>query len=231
MIVVHPGVDTKVFLPAPRDKAARAALGWHRHRTILIVGRLQRRKGHDMMIEALPHVRQVVPDVRLAIVGQGPERGRLAELARQHDVEDLVIFHGKLADSELLRAYQQCDLFALPNREINGDIEGFGMVLLEAQACGQAVIAGDSGGTREAMIPGKTGDLVDCTRAKPLANAVVRLLSDEDRRHAYGKNGREWVCRNFDWEALARQSAELFGVALRPSCSQPSLASAGLGNV
>ncbi len=145
IIVLNPGVDTDYFVPAECSQD-RESLGWEGRTVILTVGRLQKRKGHDRLIEALPAIRKAVPKILYAILGDGEERLALEKLARLLDVEAHTQFLGERDDITLLRAYQQCDLFALPNRRVNSDIEGFGMVLVEAQACGKAVIAGNSGG-------------------------------------------------------------------------------------
>jgi cytidyltransferase-like protein len=117
-----------------------------------------------------------------------------------------------LSDAELIECYQQCDLFVLPNRTVEGDFEGFGMVLVEAQACGQPVIAGDSGGTRETMIVGETGLIVDCTRPEPLAEAVGELLVDKGRRARMGQAAREHALAQFDWPQLAARAAGILGL-------------------
>jgi phosphatidylinositol alpha-1,6-mannosyltransferase len=117
---------------------------------------------------------------------------------------------GEMREEQLLKCYQQCDLFALPNVTINGDFEGFGMVLVEAQACGKPVIAGRSGGTSEAMRDGETGRLVNCENESELASAVVALLSDEALRRRMGDTGRRWVERKFDWEAKSTEAQAVF---------------------
>lgn len=119
------------------------------------------------------------------------------------------------ADEELIVCYQQCDVFALPNRQVGWDIEGFGIVLLEAQACGKAVLAGRSGGTVEAIQSGVTGELVPCEQPEPLAEAIVGLLSDPERRRAMGAAGRAWVLGRFDWPVLQRQATQMFSRPLR----------------
>ncbi len=207
---VHPGVDTDRFTPAPPAPAARERLGWGARRVLLTVGRLQRRKGHDVLIRSLPEIRRRVPDVLYAIVGDGEERQSLERLARRLGLEDSVRFMGEVDDAALVDCYRQCDLFVLPNREIAGDIEGFGLVLLEAQACGRPVVAGDSGGTRETMDPGRTGVLVACDDSRELAGRLVELLGDRSRLEAMGTAGREWVERRFGWDASARRAAEVF---------------------
>lgn len=208
--VLHPGVDTRRFQPAkvrqdggPENSGTEAC-------TILTVGRLQKRKGHDMLIRALPRIRAEIPDVRYAIVGEGDQRPILEALTREMGVSDCVQFLGEVGDEEMIRRYQECDLFALPNREVNGDIEGFGIVLLEAQACGKPVLAGDSGGTAETMIPGETGLIADCTGPELLASALIELLHDSERLAQMGQAAREWVVEQFDWESLAAKAKRIF---------------------
>ena len=109
-----------------------------------------------------------------------------------------------------MQCYQQCDLFVLPNRQVGRDIEGFGMVLLEAQACGKPVIAGASGGTAETMQPGETGYVVCCDEQRKLAAIVAELLLDPDRRTRMGESARSWVVERFDWDVLGTEAADLF---------------------
>lgn len=208
--VLHPGVDTKQFKPAPPDEAWRRAHGWNDRRVILTVGRLQKRKGHDMLIRALPKIREVVPNVLYAIVGDGDERAALEQLTAQLEVQQHVQFLGALTDEAIIPCYQQCDLFALPNREVDGDFEGFGIVLLEAQACGKPVIAGDSGGTAETMVHGETGEIVDCTGPVELVDAVTKQLKDGRRRSKMGCIGRAWVVDHLSWAKLAGRAATMF---------------------
>src|SRR5262249_29561593 len=117
---------------------------------------------------------------------------------------------GEIEDDAMVRCYQQCDLFALPNRQVGKDIEGFGMVLLEAQACGRPVLAGTSGGTAETMRIPETGRVVSCDDLDALAAMVIELLSDREKLDQMGVAGRQWVVDRFDWAALSRQAAELF---------------------
>jgi phosphatidylinositol alpha-1,6-mannosyltransferase len=207
--ILHPGVDTTRFTPAPRCNELRRRLGWEDRPTVLSVGRLQRRKGHDMLIRALPDIVREVPDVLYVIIGDGDEREYLGNLTQELGVTGHVQFRGETSDQELVQCYQQCDLFALPNREIDRDIEGFGMVLLEAQACGKPVIAGDSGGTAETMVVGETGLIIDCRGPQPLAETIAALLAATARREEMGRAAREWVQQQFDWEMLARQAASI----------------------
>jgi phosphatidylinositol alpha-1,6-mannosyltransferase len=217
--LMHPGVDVERFLPArcvPRlepgneEREERSRLGWQNRLVVLTVGRLQKRKGHDMLIRALPAIRPTVPDVLYSIVGDGDERDSLHRLVAELGLHDHVQFRGETSDDELIRCYQQCDLFVLPNRDVNGDFEGFGMVLLEAQACGKAVVAGASGGTAETMSIGQTGHVVACDRPEELAALVIRLLLDEPLRAKMGEAARRWAVERFSWDSLSRQAHELF---------------------
>jgi phosphatidylinositol alpha-1,6-mannosyltransferase len=208
--VMHPGVDAGKFRPAAPDDAVRARLGWTNRQVVLTVGALQKRKGQDMLIRALPAIRRRCPAVLYAIAGEEWEREYIDALVCDLNVRDLVQFRGVPDEAELVDCYQQCDLFALPNRQVNWDIEGFGIVLLEAQACGKAVVAGASGGTAEAMEADRTGLLVDCATPDRLGELVGDLLQDPARAAAMGRRGREWVASNFDWKVLTPAAADLF---------------------
>jgi phosphatidylinositol alpha-1,6-mannosyltransferase len=208
--LLHPGVDVARFVPADCSAEVRWRLGWHGRPIVLTVGRLQKRKGHDRLIHAMKRIRESIPDVLYAIVGEGEERPRLEALIGQLGLEGHVRLYGQLGDDDLLQCYQQCDLFALPNREVDGDIEGFGMVLLEAQACGKPVIAGTSGGTAETMCEGETGRLVPCDGPEDLAAVVTGLLLDDAQRERMGRAARRWTVEHFSWQSLVRQAQTLF---------------------
>jgi phosphatidylinositol alpha-1,6-mannosyltransferase len=208
--VVNPGVDTEQFVPAPRDPAVREQLGWGDRRVILTVGRLQKRKGHDTMIRALQMIREQIPDALYAIVGDGEERQSLESLVRELGLSDHVRFMGEIVDRALIQCYQQCDLFVLPNRQVGQDIEGFGMVLVEAQACGKPVIAGASGGTAETMKIPDTGQVVDCTKPDELSAAIVQRLADRQQMDRMGECARNWAVSSFDWWSIANQASQLF---------------------
>jgi phosphatidylinositol alpha-1,6-mannosyltransferase len=162
------------------------------------------------MIRALAAIREAVPGVLYAVAGDGEERATLEELAGQSGLREHVQFLGEVDDDRLVRCYQQCDLFVLPNRQVGRDIEGFGMVLLEAQACGKPVIAGASGGTAETMRIPETGLVVPCDGPGELAAAVVALLDDPGRRARMGAAARAWVVERFDWESLSQQAEAIF---------------------
>jgi phosphatidylinositol alpha-1,6-mannosyltransferase len=207
--ILHPGVDAQRFRPAPQDPAARAALGWSQGPVVLTVARLQERKGHDRMLAALPALLARQPRLLWAVIGDGSRHVGLRSEVAAKGLDAHVRFHGEIDDRALVRAYQQCDLFVLPNREAAGDFEGFGMVLLEAQACGRAVVAGASGGTGEAMRDGETGLRVDADDPAQIAAAIRSLLDDPERLRAMGQAARRFAER-FDWEACRRRAVEIW---------------------
>lgn len=209
LVVMHPGVDTRTFAPAVADPEVRRRLGWDERRVVLTVGTLQKRKGQDMMIRALPMIRARCPDVLYSLIGNGRERDYLEALVDEYGVRDLVQFRGAPADGELVECYQQCDLFALPNRQVGWDLEGFGIVLIEAQACGKPVIAGASGGAPETVRPGITGEVLSGDSPETLGHMVAALLDDPRRRLTMGAEARRWAER-FDWNVLCRQAQVIF---------------------
>jgi phosphatidylinositol alpha-1,6-mannosyltransferase len=208
--LLYPGVDTERFLPAPRDLAVREQIGWGERPVLLTVGRLDRRKGQDQVIRALGAIRQTVPDILYVIVGGGEDRIYLEDLVNKTGQRGHVQFLGELTDDDLVRCYQQCDLFVLANRQVGKDFEGFGMVLLEAQACGKPVVAGASGGTAETMHIPETGVVVPCEEPDALAALLAELLVDRKRRESMGQVARNWVIEHFDWATLSREAAQLF---------------------
>jgi len=210
VIVLNPGVDADRFIPAERDQSIRDKLNWQDRPVILTVGRLQERKGQDILIQALPQIKKHIPDILYAVVGGGEEKPKLENLVKKLSLEVNVQFFDEISDEDMVRCYQQCDLFALPNRTVGNDIEGFGMVLVEAQACAKPVIAGNSGGTAETMLIGETGFIVDCTHPKPLADKIIELLASPDKLVTMGKAARAHVSAALDWSTLARKAESIF---------------------
>lgn len=228
--VLSPGVDATRFCPAERSDEVRKKLGWGSRPVVLSVGRLQKRKGHAQLIRALQEVKIAVPDVLYAIVGEGIEQESLHRMIGELGLQEHVILHGDLPGVNLIHAFQQCDLFALPNIEVAGDIEGFGIVLLEAQACGRPVIAGDSGGTAETMRDGETGRIVDCREVGLLAKTLSELLADHTRRERMGIAARQWILDKFDWNRLRPTARQVIAETFMTECEQgnsPTLAPAG----
>jgi phosphatidylinositol alpha-1,6-mannosyltransferase len=162
------------------------------------------------MILALHAIRKKCPDILYSIVGDGERREFLADSVEREGLQAHVQFLGEVDDQQLLRCYQQCDLFVLPNHQVGNDIEGFGIVLLEAQSCGKAVVAGSSGGTLETMRVPATGRIVSCDSPDQLGGTVAELLVNEKLRNNMGRFGREWIVDKFDWDVLSRRAEEVF---------------------
>ena len=208
-MVLHPGVDTERFKPAERNLIIRKQLGWEDRPVILTVGRLQERKGQDMTIKSMPEIIKRLPNTLYAIIGNGERKEYLLSLVEELNLQDHVLFHDEISDEQMIQCYQQCDCFILPNRQVGNDIEGFGMVLVEAQACGKLVIAGDSGGTKETLIEGTTGFVVDCTSEKTLSNKLLEILTTTDSKISQLKC-RQHVEDNFNWSKLALKAEHIF---------------------
>jgi phosphatidylinositol alpha-1,6-mannosyltransferase len=209
-----PGVDTERFHP---DPASRAELRT-RHRlgqrpTVVCVSRLVPRKGQDMLIRALPSIRRRVDGAALVIAGGGPYLAALQRLAQRFRVSDHVRFTGPVPAAELPAHHALADVFAMPCRTRGAglNVEGLGIVFLEASATGVPVIAGYSGGAPETVRPGETGLVVDGRSVAQVADAVTELLADPDRAAAMGAAGRDWVTAQWRWDMLAARLADLLG--------------------
>lgn len=207
--VLHPGVDTSRFEVAAPDTSFRQKMGWSGKRVLLTVGRLQRRKGQDFLIKSMPALLKEFPDLFYAVVGRGECYDELISLVDQHKLHDNVCVYPNMDDEALIKCYQQCDIFILPNRTIDNDIEGFGMVLVEAQVCGKPVIAGDSGGTRETMNIGKTGHIIDCGSTENLLNGLSPIL--RNREIVDGEvDIADYAKKRFNWDQHVAKAKRLF---------------------
>ncbi len=177
---------------------------------LLTVGRLEERKGQDSVIRALGELLRRHPQLVYVIVGTGPDGQRLRQLAEEYQVAERVIFAGRIPDEELPAYYQNCDVFCMPARELsNRDVEGFGIVYLEANAYGKPVIGGKSGGVAEAIVHGQTGLLVSSGDQSELVQAIDRLLTDHAFAARLGQTGRTRVEKEFNWETRARALRQL----------------------
>ena len=206
------GVDTDRFAP---DEVARAELR-ARYRlgerpVVGCVSRLVPRKGQDMLIRAMPAIRQRVPGAALVIVGGGPYRTSLRRLAHRFGVAEHVVFTDGVPSDELPAHHALADVFAMPCRTRGGgmDVEGFGIVYLEASATGVPVVAGRSGGAPETVRDGETGVVVDGWDVGAIAASVSDLLADPHRAARMGEAGRRWVLDSWQWSTQAQRLAEL----------------------
>ncbi|OBI32291.1 glycosyltransferase family 4 protein [Mycolicibacter sinensis] len=207
-----PGVDTDRFRPDPGARAElRVRHGLGGRPTVVCVSRLVPRKGQDMLIRALPVIRQRVDGAALVIVGGGPYAEKLRKLAADCGVADAVTFTGGVPAAELPAYYLLGDVFAMPCRTRGAglDVEGLGIVFLEASAAGVPVVAGRSGGAPETVLDNRTGRVVDGRSVAAIADAVSGLLADPDRAAAMGAAGRDWVTSRWRWDTLAGRMADL----------------------
>jgi phosphatidylinositol alpha-1,6-mannosyltransferase len=216
VVVIAPGVDSARYRPDLDGTAIRARHHLGERPVLVTVGRLAptaQYKGHDTVIKALPAIRRHVGEVAYLVVGTGPDQPRLEALATQVGVSAHVVFAGYVSDAELPSYFAAGDVFVMPNRVDplgKGEAtEGFGMVFLEAAACGLPVIAGNNGGARDAVVHEQTGLLLDVPDAAHVAEAAGCLLTDRPLARRLGAQGRERVLREFTWDRSAARLARL----------------------
>ena len=212
MVRLAPGVDNALFRPGAGGDGVRDRLGLGNRRVVICVSRLVRRKGQDTLIRAWPQVlagsssREGSEPV-LLLVGDGPYRKQLVRLAEQAGVSDSVVFAGSVAEADLPACYDAADVFAMPcrTRQRGLDVEGLGIVYLEASASGLPVISGDSGGAPDAVLPGETGYVVPGRDTAAVAARISGLLSDPVGAAAMGEKGAAWVDREWRWDLVAER--------------------------
>ncbi len=202
LTVLHNGTDPARFHPV-ETTALRRQLGLDGRSVLLTLSRLVPRKGIDTVLRALPEVAAEVPDVCYLVGGSGPDRPRLEMLVRELGLTDRVRFLGKIPDEQLLQYYNLCDVFVLPSRQDPPHVEGFGIVFLEAGACGKPVVGARAGGIPDAVRAGETGLLVEPDDAQELAQALLRLLQDADLAARLGAGGQQRVRLNATWDHAA----------------------------
>jgi phosphatidylinositol alpha-1,6-mannosyltransferase len=211
---LHGAVDAGTFRPGAGRAERRAALGLADRPVVVCVSRLVKRKGQDVLIRALPEIRRRVPGATLLIVGSGPDEDRQRRLAADTGVAASVVFTGGVPWADLPSYYAAGDVFAMPcrTRRRGLDVEGLGMVYLEASAAGLPVIAGDSGGAPDAVLPGRTGHVVDGRNPAAVADRAAGLLADPAGSAAMGAAGRAWVLEEWGWDLQTRRLRELLEV-------------------
>jgi phosphatidylinositol alpha-1,6-mannosyltransferase len=177
---------------------------------ILSINRLIERKGNDVMVQAMPAILKEIPNAVYVIGGSGQYEGKLREMVKDFHLEERVIFVNNLSDNEVIKFYKSCDVFVMPSRTLRQeDTEGFGVVFLEANACGKPVIGGRSGGIPEAVAEGYSGLLVDPLNVDEIARAVIRLLKDKDYATQLGTQGKKRVQEQFDSRFYIQDIKEL----------------------
>jgi phosphatidyl-myo-inositol dimannoside synthase len=209
---VPPGVDTDRFAPDPAARTEmRSRYGLGDRPVVVCLSRLVPRKGQDMLIRALPAIRDRVDGAMLMIVGNGPYLDTLRRLARETGVSEHVVFTGGVPGAELPAHHAMADVFAMPCRTRGAglDVEGLGIVFLEASSTGVPVVAGDSGGAPETVRHGETGLILDGTDIDQIATATSEILADPDRAARMGAAGRRWAVDNWQWRSQAARLAGL----------------------
>lgn len=204
IIKIYPGVDVQRFIPNLDCSDLKKSITLADDQLLILsVGRLSRRKGFDQVIKSLPRLLESGLNVKYALIGIGEDDQYLKDLAVTHEVDDRVCFLGHVEASDLPRWYNTCDIFAMPNREVNGDTEGFGLVYLEAAACGKPSLAGLSGGTGSAVLNGETGIRVDGDSLDKIIVGLSKILSENSLREQLGDQAMGRAIANFSWEAVA----------------------------
>jgi len=210
--VIHPGTDPTHFRPGADAVDLRERLGLPDRGTrwLVTVARLQQHKGMDTVIAALPAILARAPDVRYAVAGTGPDRERLEKLANKLGLGDRVRFLGGVSDRELPALYNLASVYVGASRRAERlGVEGFGIALVEASACGRPVVAGNSGGIPDAVRDGETGFLAPPEEPAAFADAICRLLADPAAAQRMGQNGRRAVETYFNWDRVVRDLREI----------------------
>jgi phosphatidylinositol alpha-1,6-mannosyltransferase len=211
MVQIAPGIALSHFTPGVKSSELLAQYNLVGKKVILSVGRLVHRKGQDKLIEALPEIIAHHPDVILLFVGIGPRRAHLDSMIVRLKLNDYVRFVGRVGYSELPEYFRLADLFAMPSRSrLAGlEVEGLGIVYLEASASGIAVLGGESGGAPDAVLVGETGEVVDGRNPALIAAAINSMLDDPERLARMGVRGRQWAQEMWSWEIWGKRFAQL----------------------
>lgn len=216
MVRLAPGVDAARFTPGSGGDDVRKRLGLEPDRPILMsVSRMVARKGQDQLIAAMPRIHAALPDAVLVLVGDGRDRPRLERLTRESGVGEHIIFAGTVPWDEAPPWFDAADVFAGPSRtRLRGlEPEALGIVYLEAQASGSPVLVGNSGGAPETVKHGETGYVVNPHDPDAIADRAIELLSDRERAHEMGMNGRAWVSEAWRWDEAVATLQELLSQA------------------
>ncbi len=212
LVHIAPGIDTSHFSPVSDAHKLKRELELEDKRVIVSVGRLVHRKGQDTLVESLPLILEEFPDAHLLFVGVGPHLEYIHKRAIQLGVLNNISFVGRVQYAELPRFISVGEIFAMPSRSrLAGlEVEGLGIVYLEASACELPIVGGLSGGAPDALIEGETGFAVDGTNPTAVALAVKELLRDPERAQAMGKRGRQWIIDQWEWRHWSEKFNNLF---------------------
>ena len=208
LIQIAPGIDTSKFKPVDASDL-REELGLTNKEVIISVGRLVPRKGQDQLVRAMPEILKSHPNAHLLFVGTGSYKKVLDNLIVERSLQQQVSFTGRVQYEALAKYICVGDIFAMPSRSRMAglEVEGLGIVYLEASACGLPVLGGDSGGAPDAVLSGVTGLVVNGRDTKAVADGAIKLL-DADRK-TMGEAGRKWAVETWDWEIWATKFVQL----------------------
>jgi phosphatidyl-myo-inositol dimannoside synthase len=204
--VVNPGIETDIEINHNRADELRIKHRIYNHPLIFSIGRLVKRKGFDNTLEAMHEIQKYYPNLFYVIAGDGPDKQYIKNKSKGLSN---IIFLGKISDADKWAWMSMCDIFAMPSRDVDGDIEGFGIVYLEAGLCGKAVVAGVSGGVRDAVLSAKTGIMIDSKNIEKIANSIMKLLKDSELRMEMGSNARRRIVENFN---VANQVIKIYDI-------------------
>jgi len=212
LVKIAPGIDTDHFAPVPNSAQLREDLGLADKKVIVSVGRLVHRKGQDILIKSMPAVLAKHPTAHILMVGEGPYREDLTKMVKELNLSDAVTFIGRIQYQELPRYICAGDIFVMPSRSrLAGlEVEGLGIVYLEASSCALPVIAGRSGGAPDAVDEGVTGYSVDGTSPLEVSKAIVKLFDDPVKSKEMGQAGRSWIIDKWRWEIWSKEFNSLF---------------------
>lgn len=196
------GIDIDEWNDVRKDKELIQKYGLENKKILLTVSALTERKGHDVVIKALDIIKTKIPNMRYLIAGEGSNEVRLKDLVNRENLSEYVIFLGRFPHERLNQLYNTCDVFVMPNREDGSSIEGFGIVFLEANACKKPVIGGNSGGVKDAIIPGETGFLVTPNDDKELSEKIIELLNNPSMAQRMGQQGFERIKNELTWDKV-----------------------------
>lgn len=209
--IIYSGVDVNKFVPADNQEEIKSHMGFSGRYVLLTLGRLVARKGQDQVIQALPKIVPDIPNILYVIAGKGKYEEHLKSLVRSLGLEKHVYFAGFIPEEQKLLYYQMCDQYLMPSREIEdeGDIEGFGLTFLEANACGKPVIAGASGGCTEAVKEDINGLIINPLDTDAISESV-RKLHDPVFYSKLSKSAISYVNEHFRWDRSSKSVIECF---------------------
>ena len=212
LVKIAPGIDTDHFAPVPSAAQLRKDLGLSEKKVIVSVGRLVHRKGQDVLIQSMTAILAKHPTAHILMVGEGPYRKELTKMVTELNLSHAVTFIGRIQYKELPRFICAGDIFVMPSRSrLAGlEVEGLGIVYLEASSCALPVIAGRSGGAPDAVDEGVTGYSVDGTSALEVSKAIIKLFDDPIKARKMGQAGRVWIIDKWRWEIWSKEFNSLF---------------------